>query len=307
MDRYRDLIVFSRCVAEGSFSAAARSLSLTPSAISKLVTRLENRLGVRLFDRSGREVALTSEGEVFHRAALRAIASVEEAEVSVAKGSLPGETLRIRSMPTFAASQLSQLLPAFRRQHPQMRIEVHLRMEPGNLLEGGMDVAIQVGHMADSSLVATAFAHTRWIICASPGYLAAHGAPRTPAELKHHECLNFLPGMSASNWAARAARDYPLKVTSNLITNQGQMLQELARADFGIVRLTEYQVAQDLLGGQLVELFPRHQAVEQDPIYAIYHKHRHLSARLRVFLDFLKQAYADRPPGLQRWRHIGTQ
>jgi len=136
MDRYGELVVFTRAVADGGFSAAARSLSLTPSAVSKLVSRLEDRLAVRLFSRSSRQVVLTPEGEAFYAAALRAIDAVEEADLAVAPGNLLGETLRIRSMPTFGASQLAPLIPAFRRQHPSLRIEVHLRMEPGNLLEG---------------------------------------------------------------------------------------------------------------------------------------------------------------------------
>ena len=198
MDRYSELLVFTRAVAEGDFSAAARSLSLTPSAVSKLVSRLENRLGVRLFSRSSRRMALTPEGEKFYSAALRAIDAVEEADTAVAPNNLHGDTLRIRSAPTFAASHLAPLIPTFRKQHPSLRIEVHLRMEVGNPLEGGMDVAIYVGDLADSSLVARPFARTRWIICASPRYLAVHGTPRTPADLARHECLNFLPSMAAS-------------------------------------------------------------------------------------------------------------
>lgn len=301
MDRYGELVVFTRAVADGGFSAAARSLSLTPSAVSKLVSRLEDRLAVRLFSRSSRQVVLTPEGEAFYAAALRAIDAVEEADLAVAPGNLLGETLRIRSMPTFGASQLAPLIPAFRRQHPSLRIEVHLRMEPGNLLEGGMDAAIHVGHLTDSSLVAKRFASTRWVICASPGYLAAHGTPRTPADLARHECLNFVPSMPASVWTVggtgQASRQ--LKIASNVVSNQGQMLLELARADLGIVRLAEFHVMEDLVQGRLIELFPDHQSLEEDPIYAVYHGRRHLSPRLRVFLDFLDASFAGSPP---RWR-----
>ncbi|MBV8870401.1 MAG: hypothetical protein JOY65_13460, partial [Acetobacteraceae bacterium] len=198
---------------------------------------------VRLFSRAGRQVTLTPEGEAFYAAAVRAIDAVEEADLAVAPGNLLGDTLRIRSMPTFAAAQLAPLIPSFRRQHPSLRIEVHLRMEPGNLLEGGMDVAIHVGRLADSSLVARLFARTRWVICASPGYLAAHGTPRTPAELAGHECLNFLPSMPSSVWTVRSTgrASRQIKVSSSVVTNQGQMLLELARADVGVVRLAEFQ------------------------------------------------------------------
>jgi DNA-binding transcriptional LysR family regulator len=294
VDRYSELLVFTRAVAEGDFSAAARSLSLTPSAVSKLVSRLENRLGVRLFSRSSRRMVLTPEGGKFYSAALRAIDAVQEADTAVAPGNLHGDTLRVRSAPTFATSLLAPLIPAFRKQHPSLRIEVHLRMEAGNLLDGGMDVAIHVGQLADSSLVARPFARTRWIICASPRYLAAHGTPRTPADLARHECLNFLPNMVASLWTVRGVRpsSRQFKVSSNIVTNQGAMLLELALADLGVVRLAEYHVRQSLVEGRLVELFPEHQSLEMDPIYAVYEGRRNLSPRLRVFLDFLDASFA---------------
>jgi DNA-binding transcriptional LysR family regulator len=302
MNRYGEMLVFVRAVADGGFSAAARSLSLTPSAVSKLVARMENRLGVLLFRRSHRTVALTPEGEAFYAAALRAIEAVEETDAAVLAGSATHDTLRIRSMPTFAASQLAPLIPAFRRLHPSLRLEVQLKIEPGNLLDGGMDVAIHVGQLADSSLVAHRFASTRWIICAAPAYLAVHGTPRGPADLTHHECLNFIPSMSASIWtvkgAGRASRR--VKISSTIVTNQGQMLLELARAGVGIVRLAEFHVVGDLIAGRLVELFPDQQSVEEDPIYAIYHGKRHLSPRIRVFLDFLDASFADDPPA---WRN----
>lgn len=161
MDRYGELRVFARAVAEGGFSVAARGSSPTPSAVGKPVSRPENRLGVLLFSRSSRGLVPTPEGEAFHAAALRAIEAVEGADLAVAPGGASGDTLRIRPMPTFASSQLARLIPAFRRRHPALHVEVHLRMEPGNLLQGGMDAAIHVGHLADSSLVARHFARTR--------------------------------------------------------------------------------------------------------------------------------------------------
>ncbi|GAC1550032.1 MAG: LysR family transcriptional regulator [Beijerinckiaceae bacterium] len=303
MDRYGEMLVFVRAVEDGGFSAAGRSLSLTPSAVSKLVTRMENRLGVLLFRRSHRTVALTPEGEAFYAAARRAIEAVEEAESTVMSGRATRDTLRIRSMPTFAISQLAPLIPAFCRLHPSLRLEFHLKIEPGNLLDGGIDVAIHVGELADSSLVAHRFARTRWIICAAPSYLAEHGAPRGPADLVHHECLNFIPSMSASSWTVKAAGSASrrVKIKSSIVTNQGQMLLELARAGVGITRLAEFHVLDDLVAGRLVELFPDQQNAEEDPIYAVYQRKRHLSQRVRVFLDFLDSCFlSDNEPAWQR-------
>ncbi len=295
MNRYGEMLVFVRAVEDGGFSAAARSLSLTPSAVSKLVARIENRLGVLLFDRSHRIVTLTPEGKAFYEAAQRAIEAVEEADTAVLAGTAAQDILRIRSMPTFAAAQLAPLIPKFRQLHPALRLEIHLKIEPGNLLDGGMDVAIHVGQLADSALVAHRFARTRWIICAAPRYLAEHGTPAGPADLGQHVCLNFISSMPASIWTAkgsgRASRR--LKISSNVVTNQGQMLLEMARAGGGIVRLAEFHVGGDLISGQLVELFPDQQSKEEDPIYAVYQGKRHLSHRLRLFLDFLDASFPD--------------
>jgi DNA-binding transcriptional LysR family regulator len=301
MDRYGEMLVFVRAVEDGGFSAAGRSMSLTPSAVSKLVTRMENRLGVLLFHRSHRTVALTPEGEAFYAAALRAIASVDEAEASVLSGSATRGTLRIRSMPTFAASQLAPLIPAFCRAYPALHLELQLKIEPGNLLDDGVDVALHVGHLADSSLVAHRFATTRWIICAAPAYLAERGTPGRPADLVRHECLNFLPAMPASAWFVRdrGGPSRRIKVSSRVLTNQGQMLLELARAGMGVVRLAEFHAVQDLVAGRLVELFPGQQSDVEDPILAVYRGRRHLSQRIRVFLDFLDASFSANPPA---WR-----
>jgi DNA-binding transcriptional LysR family regulator len=301
MNRFSEMLVFVRAVEDGGFSAAARNLALTPSAVSKLVARIEDRLGVLLFRRAHRKTILTPEGETFYKAALAAIEAVEAADLSVFSGRVAHDTLRIRSMPIFATAALAPHIPAFCRLHPTLRVEIQLRIDPGRLLEDGMDVAIHVGSLQDSSLVARRFASTRWIVCASPGYVAAHGAPAHPGELAKHTCLNFLPSMEASTWTARGEKrpSRPLRIESRVLSNQASMLIELARADLGIVRLAELQVADDLAAGRLVELFPEHQSREEDPIWAVYQSRRHLSPRVRAFLDFLDVAFSDPLP----WTH----
>lgn len=301
MNRFSEMLVFVRAVEDGGFSAAARNLALTPSAVSKLVARIEDRLGVLLFRRAHRKTILTPEGETFYKAALAAIEAVEAADLSVFSGRAAHDTLRVRSMPIFATAALAPHIPAFCRLHPTLRVEIQLRIDPGRLLEDGMDVAIHVGSLQDSSLVARRFASTRWIVCASPGYIAAHGEPAHPSELAKHTCLNFLPSMEASTWTVRgdARPSRPLRIESRVLSNQASMLIELARADLGIVRLAELQVSDDLAAGRLVELFPAHQSHEEDPIWAVYQSRRHLSPRVRAFLDFLDVAFSDPLP----WTH----
>ncbi|MFC3127335.1 LysR family transcriptional regulator [Pseudoroseomonas globiformis] len=294
MDRLAEMQVFVRSVEDGSFSAAGRSLSLTPSAVSKLIARLENRLGVVLFNRSLRSLALTPEGEAFYPAARQAIEAVEEAESTASSGTQLRDVLRVRSIPTFAVHLLAPLLPAFRRQHPTLRLEFILSNEPGNLLEGGVDVAINIGDLPDSSLIVRRVLDMRWIICAAPSYLAEHGVPVNAAALAEHECLNFNKRMPWSAWTFRdddrALRR--IQAGGSVTANQGQMLMAMACAGVGIARLADFQVAQDLASGRLIQLFPGHEHKMEDTIYAVYQSRRHLSQRLRVFLDFLDDAFA---------------
>lgn len=297
MDRLGEMLVFVRAVEDGGFSAAGRSLSLSPSAVSKLITRLENRLGVVLFNRSLRSMALTPEGEAFFPAAQQAIAAVEEAEAMAVTGVPAHEVLRIRSVPTFAMHQLAPLVPAFRRQHPALRLEFLLSNEPGNLLEGGVDVAISIGHLPDSSLLAKPVMAMRWIICAAPAYLAEFGAPSSPAELAAHECLNFNKQMPWSTWTLRDGSRAPQRIRArgSVTANQGQMLMALALSGAGIARLADFQIANHLAAGRLVRLFPEHEAMMEDTIYAVYQSKRHLSQRVRVFLDFLQVSFPRLP------------
>jgi DNA-binding transcriptional LysR family regulator len=303
VNRYTEMQVFVRAAEDGSFSAAARNLAITPSAVSKLISRLEERLGVLLFRRAHRNIVMTPEGELFYQAALAAIEAVEAADATIFSGKLGGETLRIRSMPIFGQTVLAKKLPEFCRKHPDLQVELHLRIDPGPLLDEGTDLAIHVGHLNDSSLVATRFTSTRWIICASPSYLAEHGTPSRPDELTKHMCLNFLSSIAASTWTVRGDgdRSRALPVKSRVRSNQASILIEFARAGLGIARLIEVQIADDLAQGRLVELFPQHQCPEEHPIYAVYQSRRLLSNRVRVFLDFLKTALPD-PPPWQYWR-----
>ncbi len=301
MNRYGEMLAFVRVVEDGSFSAAARNLALTPSAISKLVARIEDRLGVLLFRRTHRSVVVTAEGDAFYRAARAAIEAVEAADSAVFAGQAGADTLRVRSMPIFATAALAPRIPDFCARHPALRLEIQLRIDPGNPLDDGMDVAIHVGQLRDSSLVARRFSGTRWIVCAAPDYLARHGEPAHPSELGRHRCLNFIPGIAASTWRYRQGQrpDLELAVDATILTNQASMLRELARTGLGIVRLTELQIADDLANGSLVELFPRHQCLQEDPIYAVYQGRRHLSPRVRAFLEFLDRDFADPAP----WTH----
>jgi DNA-binding transcriptional LysR family regulator len=303
MSRYFEMQVFVRAAEDGSFSAAARNLALTPSAVSKLIARMEDRLSVLLFRRSQRAIQLTQEGEAFYQAALTAIEAVESADAAVFSGIAAQQTLRIRSMPIVGQTVLAAKVAEFSLQHPNLSVEMLLRIDSTHLLDDGVDVAIHVGHMKDSSLIAMPFSSTRWIICASPSYLAQHGSPSHPDDLANHVCVNFISSIAASIWMVRTDDDQakPLAVKSRVVSNQASALIEFARAGLGIVRLTEVQVADDLAQGRLIELFPQHQCHDEDPIIAVYQSRRHQSSRVRAFIGFLRTAFTD-PPAWRHWR-----
>jgi DNA-binding transcriptional LysR family regulator len=286
----RDIAVFVQVAEDGDFSAAARTLTLTPSTISKSIARLEDHLGRRLLHRSSRSMRLTPEGQSFLDAAHRVLDAVEEAEAVVS--ATPSGTLRVRSVPTFARYQVAPLMPTFRRLYPKLRVEFVLSNERTAFLDDGADVAIASGDLPSSSLIARRIASSRWIICASPAYLAEHGTPTSPDDLDRHECLNFL---MATKWNSWSTAGTGLNTEGGILANQGDMLLALARAGAGIVRLAEFHISDDLKAGRLVTLFPEHQDRAEEPIYVLYQDKRNLSPRIRVFLTFLQEAFANPP------------
>ncbi len=297
-DRIRELGFFLRVSEEESFSAAARSLDLDPSTISKVIQRLENRLGVRLFHRTSRVLQLTQEGEQFLAAAQKVMQALEEAEaaVSPAVTEVTG-VLRISSTAAFARRRLAPLLPAFLQAHPLVRVEVIVAATPPDLFEQQIDISFQSGNIPDSTLVARRITTARWHLCASPDYLKRAGTPQTPDELLGHHCLNFLPGSFRSRWPLRAGSDadaqiHTLEPKAVAAANNGDMLCTLATMGLGIARLADYHVDAELKSGQLVKLLDAHE-LEREPIYAVFASKRHLSPRVRVFLDHARQALGD--------------
>ena len=305
MDRFREITVFLRVVETGSFSAAARDLSLNPSTVSKLITRIEERLGTRLFARSSRVVRLTADGEVFQAGALRALEAMEEVETEIASSRAPGlikGILRIHSLPAFARYQLTPLMPAFLARHPDLHVEFVLGNEAPDFIEQKIDIAIQSGELVDSALIGRRIGTSRWVICAAPSYLNRFGTPQTPADLKSHNCLNFTRETPFSEWpVAEGGTRSPTRISvgGSISSNHGEMLLDLARLGVGIVRLAEFHIGQDLRTGSLVPLLQEYQTPQEEPIYALYLHRRLTHLRVRAFLDFLEENFAR---GQSPWR-----
>jgi DNA-binding transcriptional LysR family regulator len=198
-------------------------------------------------------------------------------------------------VPTFARYQLAPIIPAFRRLYPRLRIAFVLSNERTASLDDQADVAIASGDLPNSSLIARRIASSRWVICASPAYLAERGSPASPADLGRHECLNFSMQTKWNSWSSVVGTP---NAEGGIVANQGDMLLALARAGAGIVRLAEFHISEDLRSGRLVQLFPDEQDQTEEPIYVLYQERRNLSPRIRAFVDFVERAFADTP-----WRY----
>ena len=293
MDRIAEFQVYVAVAESGSFSAAARTLRMSPSAVSKLIARIEDRTKVRLFDRSTKAAILTREGEAFLQTIQRAIDAMEEVDsVADTLTHVPHGTLRIHTMPSFATYQLAPLLPEFMARYPDL--DLQFRLGPKFVgLSDDMDLAIQFGSLADSSLVARKIAVSRRILCASPAYLAQHGTPQHPDELQAHRLLNYsMPGRETWPFFEAGAVSH-LQVRSKISADQADVLLELALAGAGIVRLPEFHIIEHCRNGRLLPLLTAFS--QPEAIYALFRTRRNLSLRLKVFIDFVENKLRGKP------------
>ena len=290
-DQIRDFTVFLRVAGEASFSAAARSLDCNPSTVSKLIQRLENRLNVRLFNRTSRALRLTQEGERFLEAAQRVIDALEEAENIVGRSAeeIVG-SLRVNATLAFAQYLVAPFLPEFLRRHPKLRVEMILSATPLDMVEHQIDVSLRGGYIPDSSMIAKRIIGSRWLICAAPKYLEQFGTPQTIEDLEQHNCLNFPAGSYRSTWPLkRDGKNVKVDIKGNFETASPELLRLLACDGLGIVRLNEFHVGNDIDSGRLVPLLTENQVDVEDPVYVVYASKRNLSPRLRVFLEYLDE------------------
>jgi len=298
MDIATHMTIFVRTVQEGGFSAAARVLDLSPSAVSKQISRLEDHLGVRLLNRSTRHISLTEEGRAFYERCARIVAEIEEAEewVAASQGTVRG-VLRLASTPVFAKHHVLPLLPEFMGRYPELQIALEVTDRSVDLVEEGFDVAIRfTEQLSDPSLVARPLAVNRRVICATPSYLAAHGTPRTPEELSRHNCLRLYTVSTFNDWEFEGPEgNCVLHVTGNFETNSADALYHAALAGLGIARLSTYVIGPDLKSGRLVRLLPEF-VHEKASILAVYPHRRHLSLKVRTFIDFLVDKFTPVPP-----------
>ena len=292
-----EMAAFVRVVDAKGFSAAATGLGLSPSAVSKLVTRLETRLGVRLLQRTTRALHLTAEGEAFYEAARRIVSAIEtiEEQISVQRGT-PHGLLRVTTSLAFSTHQLAPVIPEFMARHPLVESELLPTDRVVDMVEEGVDIAIRIGRLADTSFMARKIGEDKRLICAAPAYLAHHGTPRRPEELTRHNCIVSRERPHLNRWQFRVDNQIrEIEVAGRVAVSEGEMQMQLALQGIGIVRLTRLTMARAIRDGALVPLLSDFSADEPVPIHAVYPHRRHLAPKVPAFVNFLIEKFTPPP------------
>lgn len=291
INRAGEMAVFVAVVERGGFSTAARALRMTPSAVSKLITRLEARLGVRLLNRSTRTLQLSAEGSAFYDRATRILADLDEAERSASAGEQPAGRIRINTSASFGNHILAPLLPAFFAAYPAINLDVVQTDAVIDLLGERTDIAIRSGPLKSSGLIARKLGATPMVIVAAPSYLARHGTPTTFAELETHNRLGFSYSRTLDGWPVNHnGAVVNLLPNGNVQASNGEALRHLAIGGAGLTRLASYTVRTDIAEGRLVPVMPACDTGYLEEVHAVYvGQGGHLPTRVRVLLDFLAE------------------
>ena len=303
MDRLTSMSVFVRVVARHSFAAAAGELGLSRAAVSKHVVSLETALGARLLNRNTRRLSLTEVGSVVYQRYSRILEEIDEVEQSA--GALQGNPrgmLRITAPVSFGIPHLAPAIVDYMAQYPDVSIDMVLNDRTVDLIEEGFDVAVRIGRLVDSTLIARRIAPIRFALCAAPSYLRRHGEPRRPADLAQHNCLEFAYRQTGTEWhfTAPDGAEETVRVSGRLKVNNPQVLHEAALNGDGIEFDPTFIVGPAIAAGRLVVLLPDYQPIETD-LSIVYPPGRQLSAKVRSFVDFLATRFAGEPVW-DRWR-----
>jgi DNA-binding transcriptional LysR family regulator len=294
MDRFQALLAFVNVVEAGSFAGAAKRLDVSVSSVSRQIAELEAHLDARLLNRTTRRLSLTESGRVFHERSVQLLADLDEAEQSANAGTAkPHGTLRLTCAITFGARHLAPAIAAFVTSYPAMRFDVELSDRAVDLVEEGFDVAVRIGDIGSQNLVGRKVGETRLVCCAAPSYLQRKGEPRTPEDLAAHACLTYAYSTLRNVWrfVDRQGREHPAKIAGPVHANNGRFLEALAVEGVGIAFEPDFIVGPDIRAGRLVPILRGFRAPLTN-IHVVYPSRRHLSAKVRVFIDFLTQRFS---------------
>jgi DNA-binding transcriptional LysR family regulator len=296
VDRLTGMRVFATVAERASFAAAAEVLGLSRTMISKHVAALEDRLGARLLNRTTRRISLTEAGAGYLERVTEILQLVDEAEGAVsATAGEPRGLLRVNAPMSFSIHHLAPCLAEFRAAHPKVDVELTLNDRVVDLIDEGVDVAIRIGKLKDSSLIARRLATARLALCAAPSYLARRGEPKDPAELAQHDCLQYSYASDRDVWQFDGPDGrLEVRVRGPLTSNNGDALMNAAIAGLGIVRQPTFIVGEALRDGRLVRILPGY-TLPVIGIHAVLPGSRHVSAKTRSFVEFLVRRFAGEP------------
>ena len=297
MDRFEDLQAFVTVVETGSFTAAADRLDIAKSAVSRRVSALEERLGVQLLRRTTRRLNLTDTGQSFYEHSARILADLEEAEAAVAQehGELRGN-LRVALPLSFGIRHMCRPIAEFSRNHPRVTFDLDLNDRRIDLITEGVDLAVRIGRLADSTLIARKLFEARTVVCASPAYLEERGTPETPEDLVDHDCLVYSNLADPGRWICTDSEGgrHSVEVNVTMTASSGDFLSAAAADGLGIAMQPTFIAGELISSGELVPLLTNYQW-PVTPAYAIYPPTRHLTYRVREFIDFLVEQFAGLP------------
>jgi DNA-binding transcriptional LysR family regulator len=296
-ERTGAMTVYVRAIELGGFSAAARALNLTPSAVSKSISRLEDRLGVRLLNRTTRSLTPTPEGATFLERSRRILADIEEAEQEISRfRTAPRGRLRLHVSVAFGLHELPPVLPEFVRRYPEIELDIIVNDREPDFADEGIDLAVRSGEVADEGLIARRLCLMERVICASPAYLKEHGVPRSPDDLLKHNCLLVSSHPDLAYWPFDTPQGLrSVKVGGNLTANNAETAVQLAILGLGVTRLGDILVGEPLRRKQLVPLLVGVHHVEPVPIHAMYLPGRHRSPKVVAMVEFLVEHFSHAP------------
>lgn len=291
MDNFKQITAFVATATRGSLSAAARAEGVTPAIIGRRLDALEERLGVKLMLRTTRKLTLTFEGAAFLEDCQRILTDMANAEAAVSLGGVrAGGHLRVSAPAGFGRRHVAPLVGEFMQANPEVTVNLNLSDRLVDLINEGIDCAVRIGELTDSSLVSVRLGEMRRMVVASPAYLVAHGVPKTPADLAKHDCLSL---GQQRGWLFRDPESGAIdawKVSGRFECNDGAVLHEWALAGRGLAWRSLWEVGQHLKEGTLVSVLDAWQAPPMG-IYAVFPQRRHLPLRVRLFIDLLKETY----------------
>lgn len=299
MDQLNDVVVFVSVVRDGSFTRAAERLDISRSVASKYVTRLEDRLGARLLNRTTRRTSLTEAGRIFYEGARAGLDGISQAEsdVSILQGHVGG-TLRVNAPMSFGVLHVAPMLAGFIAENPDLRVDLNLTDHVEDVVEAGYDISIRIAEMPDSSLIARRIATCRHVIVASKDYLKLNRQPKHPSELVEHSILSYSLQRSKDNWKFRTpgGEELFIPIASRLEISNSLAIRSAVIDGLGIARMPTFVVGEDIRAGRLVQLVPDFETMET-AVYLVYSHRKHQSPKVRAFVDY----FASRVTGAPYW------